>query len=76
MTFVTGDRYPGWKGNLMVGSLRFRYLNRCVLENNKVVKQELLLKNIGRIRCVAMSRDGYLYVSVEEPGYIFKVSVE
>lgn len=76
MAFVTGDRYPGWKGNLMVGSLRFRYLNRCVLENNKVVKQELLLKNIGRVRCVAMSRDGYLYVSVEEPGYIFRLAVE
>ena len=73
MTFVTGDRYPAWKGNAMVASLRFKYLNRCEMDGNQVVKQENLLENIGRMRCVAMGPDGYMYVSVEEPGFIFKL---
>ena len=72
-TFVTGDRYKAWKGDLMVASLRFMYLNRCKLEGNKIVSQENLLKNIGRMRFVEMGRDGYLYVGVEEPGYIFRL---
>ena len=72
-TFVTGDRYKAWKGDFMVASLRFMYLNRCKLEGNKIVSQENLLKNIGRMRFVEMGRDGYLYVGVEEPGYIFRL---
>jgi len=73
MAFVTSDKYPGWKGNLMMGSLRFQYLNRCVLKNGKVVKQENLLPNLGRMRDVRLGPDGYLYVSVENPGYIFRL---
>lgn len=73
MAFVDGTKYPGWKDNLMVGSLRFQYLNRCVLEGNKIVKQENILKNIGRLRNVDMGPDGYLYVSVEDPGYVFRL---
>lgn len=74
MTFITGDRYPAWKGNLLIGSLRFQYLNRCVLENGKVVKEEILLQNIGRLRSVEMGRDGYIYVGVEgKEGYVFRL---
>lgn len=73
MAFVEGNKYPGWKGDLLVGSLRFQYLNRCVLEGNKVVKEENLLKNIGRLRNVKMGPDGYIYVSVEDPGYLFRL---
>ena len=72
-TFVTGDKYKAWKGDLMVTSLRFMYLNRCKLNGNKIVSQENLLKNIGRMRFVEMGRDGYMYVGVEEPGYIFRL---
>jgi aldose sugar dehydrogenase len=72
-TFVTGDRYKGWKGNFMVTSLRFMYLNRCTIKDNKIVAQENILKNIGRMRFVEMGTDGYLYVGVEEPGFIFRL---
>jgi len=74
MAFVTGDRYKNWKGNLLVGSLRFKYLNRCVLKGNKIVRQEMLLKNIGRLRDVRMGPDGYIYVSVESPGAILRLT--
>lgn len=72
MAFVTSDIYKGWKGNLMVGSLRFEYLNRCVLKDGKVVKEELLFKNIGRVRDVRQAPDGYLYIAVEGQG-VFKL---
>ena len=72
MTFVNSKIYKGWEGNLMVGSLRFEYLNRCVIKNKKVVKEELLFKNIGRIREVRMAPDGYLYIGVEGKG-VFKI---
>jgi glucose/arabinose dehydrogenase len=72
MALVQGDRYPQWKGNLLVGSLRFKYLSRCILKGTKVVRQEMLLKNIGRLRDVRMGPDGYIYVAVEG-GYVFRL---
>lgn len=73
MTFVDSNVYGDWKGDLLVGSLRFKYLNRCVIENEKVVREEILMKNIGRVRNVKVGNDGYIYVAVEYPGYIFRL---
>ena len=71
MAFVTSNKYPNWKGNLMVGSLKFKYLNRVVLENNKVIKEEKILENmVGKVRNVRQSPDGYLYVAVEQLGVL------
>lgn len=67
MAFVTGNIYKPWKGALLVGSLRFKYLNLCYLDGNKVVSEEKLLKNIGRLRDVRVGPDGYIYIAVEKP---------
>ncbi len=73
MAFVTGDRYPGWKHHILIGSLKFRYLERVELDGYNVVDQERLLEGIGRVRNVAMSPDGYIYVAMEKPGFIVKL---
>jgi glucose/arabinose dehydrogenase len=73
LTFVNSDKYPAWKGNLMIGSLRFNYLNRCVIKDNKVVSQEKVLVNLGRMRNVKLGADGYLYVGTENPGMVFRL---
>ena len=70
MGFVTGNKYPDWKGNLLVGSLKFQYLNRCVLQNNKVVKEEKLLEGLGRVRNVKQAPDGFIYVAIEFKGIV------
>ncbi|MCF8381770.1 MAG: PQQ-dependent sugar dehydrogenase [Bacteroidales bacterium] len=73
MDFVEGDIYPAWKGNILVGSLRFKYVVRCVLDGNKVVHQEHLVDGPGRVRNVKMGPDGYIYVAIEDPGRILKI---
>ena len=74
LTLVDSDKYPGWKGDLLAGSLRFQYLSRLVLDGNKVVGEERLLENIGRLRTVNMGNDGYIYIGVEDPGYVFRLT--
>lgn len=73
MTFVDSDHYPAWKNNILIGSLRFQYLERVELDGQKVVEQEKLLEGIGRVRNVEISPDGFIYVAVEEPGFIVKL---
>ncbi len=70
MAFITSDIYPGWKGNLLVGSLKFQYLNRCVIKNNKVIKEEKLIEGLGRLRSVKEGPDGYIYVGIENLGIV------
>ena len=70
MAFSTSDVYKDWKNNLFVGSLKFEYLERLVIEGNKVVKREKILDKIGRVRNVKQGPDGYLYLGVEGKGII------
>jgi glucose/arabinose dehydrogenase len=64
MAFVTSDTYgSAWRGNLLVGSLKFQYLNRIVLDGHKVVREEKLLTELNqRIRDVRQGPDGLIYV--------------
>lgn len=73
LAFVTGTQYKGWEGNVLSGSLRFQFLERSVLKGNKVIKEEILFKNIGRLRDVRMAPDGFIYIAVESPGRIYKL---
>jgi aldose sugar dehydrogenase len=73
MSFVTGDTYPAWKGNLLVGSLKFRYVARLELDGGKVLHEEKLLENLGRIRSITQGPDGYIYVGTESPGLVVKI---
>ena len=68
MDFVSSDKYPEWKGNLLVGSLAFQYLERLELKNNKVVYREKLLDGMGRVRSVRQGPDGFMYVGIEGKG--------
>jgi glucose/arabinose dehydrogenase len=67
MAFYTGERFPKWKGDLFVGSLKFQLLVRLRLEGDKVVNEERLLQGaLGRVRDVRMGPDGFLYLLTDE----------
>jgi glucose/arabinose dehydrogenase len=70
MAFITSDIYPGWKGNLLVGSLKFQYVDKVILEDGKVVKEERLLDGLGRVRSINQGPDGYIYVGIENKGIV------
>lgn len=73
MDILLGDKYPAWKDDIFMGSLKFKYLERAIMEDEKVIGHEKLLENIGRVRNVKVSPDGYLYVGIENPGKIIKL---
>ena len=68
MAFVSSDKYPGWEGDLLVGSLAFQYLEKLDLDGESVTKREKLMENIGRVRNVRQGPDGFIYVAVENKG--------
>ena len=63
MAFYTGDRFPRWRGDLFIGSLKFRLLVRLRLDGEKVVHEERMLADqLGRIRDVRQGPDGLIYL--------------
>ncbi len=73
--WYTGDRYPGWKGSLFVGSMQPGALVRLALENGRVTTEERYLGSLGdRIRDVQQGPDGLLYlVTDEDDGRVLRV---
>ena len=72
MAYVDSDIYPEWKNSILVGSLKFLYLERLEFDENGVTKREKIFPGIGRVRDVNLGPDGYVYISVEAIG-IFRV---
>ena len=71
MAFVTSDIYSAWKGNLMVGSLKFNYIVLCTVEdNNRITGEKIVFNGIGRVRNIRQGPDGYIYVATEGNGIV------
>ena len=73
--FYTGDLFPDWKGNLFVGALAGQALHRLVLDGEKVVGEEVLLKDLReRIRDVRQGPDGAIWLLTDDPqGRVLRV---
>lgn len=70
MAFVTGNKYPEWKGHLLVGSLKFNYVELVKLDGVKVIGREKIAEDIGRVRNVKMGPDGLIYIALEGRGIV------
>jgi len=67
LAFYEGDKFPGWRGNMLVGALKDEMLVRLELDGEKVVKEERMMRNtIGRIRDVRVGPDGYVYLLTDD----------
>ena len=65
MIFYTGDRFSGWKGDILVGGMRGQRLMRLRLKDRKVVGEEVLIQDMGRMRDVQQGPDGSIYVAID-----------
>jgi glucose/arabinose dehydrogenase len=71
--FYTGSRFPQWKNDLFVGALAQEEVRRLRIEGGKVVHQEVLFKDAGRVRDVVNGPDGSLYIAFNGPDRIARL---
>ena len=63
MAFYTGDKFPGWKGSILIGALAGELVSRLETQGNRVTGEERILQELGeRIRDVRQGPDGYVYL--------------
>ena len=80
MTLYTGDKYPGWTGDLIIGAMNGPAglkLVRVDLEDGRIGEASDHLTDIDRpIRDVVQGTDGYLYIVTNElDGGVFRLDV-
>ncbi len=65
--FVTSDKFPRWKNNMLVGSLNGLSIQRIAFDQPSQAEQrEPLLRSMNiRFRDVVQGPDGFLYVATE-----------
>jgi len=72
-----GDMFPEWKGDLLVGSLKFALLSRLDRDDSgKIGKEERMLEGtFGRIRDVNVAPDGSIWLLTDESnGAVIRLS--
>lgn len=74
LTFYSGDQFPRWKNNLFVGGLSYETVQRLVVVDDRVIYKEEILKNLGRVRDVQESPDGAIYVVLNDPHAVVRLS--
>ena len=68
MAFYEGDRFPRWRGNVLIGALRGQSVIRVQLDGEKFVADELMLSGaVPRIRDVRIGPDGLVYLLTDLP---------
>jgi glucose/arabinose dehydrogenase len=66
LNFYAGDLFPKWKHQLFLASLAAEQFLRIEIVGGKAVSQEVLFKDLGRIRHVITGPDGALYVLLQK----------
>jgi glucose/arabinose dehydrogenase len=72
--FYQGEAFSKWKNKLLVGALKFEELSLLDIEADRVMHQEVILKNFGRVRDIGLDPEGNIYVVVNKPDRIIKLS--
>jgi glucose/arabinose dehydrogenase len=76
LLLYTGDLFADWKGNFLVGSLKYMQVQRLVMKDGQVVAHEVLAEDIGeRVRDVKQGPDGAVYL-VTDDGRIVRMAPE
>ncbi|MCR9255768.1 MAG: PQQ-dependent sugar dehydrogenase [Alphaproteobacteria bacterium] len=64
--FYDGDRFPAWRGDLFVGSLKFGLISRLDMEDGEIVGEERLMDGaFGRVRDVRIGPDGAIWFATD-----------
>ncbi len=74
LDFYTGDLFKKWKNKLMVGALKYEQVSLLDIENDRVMHEEVILKNAGRVRDVTTGPDGAIYVVLNNPDKVIRIT--
>jgi glucose/arabinose dehydrogenase len=77
LALYRGDAFPNWRGHLLAGGLSGQRITLLELDGQEVVREETLVRGIGRVRDVRIGPEGYVYIAIDgrdgEPSSIVRL---
>jgi glucose/arabinose dehydrogenase/mono/diheme cytochrome c family protein len=68
VSFYTANRYPGWRNSsLFVSMLTGQKLMRLEINGRRIVEQEPIFEQFGRVRQIISGPDGLFYLLLQNP---------
>ena len=63
--FHSGEAFPAWNHNLFLGTLSRNEVHRIEIKDGHAVHSEVLIRDLGRIRDLAVGPKGHIYLLIE-----------
>ncbi|HKJ66409.1 MAG TPA: PQQ-dependent sugar dehydrogenase [bacterium] len=74
--FYDGDLFSYWKNYLLVSALAYEEVRLLNIVGDRVIHQEVILKDAGRVREAVAGPDGAIYVVLNDPHMILRLTLE
>ena len=74
LDFYRGRLFPEWNNHLLNGALKYEQVELLDIGQDRVIHVETILKNAGRVRDVACGPDGAIYVVLNGPDIILRLT--
>lgn len=74
LDYGRGNLFKAWNGDLFAGGLSGQSVDRIRVKDGKMVEFEPIVRGRGRVRDVRFGPDGALYVLLNDPGRILRVT--
>jgi aldose sugar dehydrogenase len=74
LDFYQGDLFPKWNNRLLVGALKYEEVRLLDIVDDRVIHEQVILKNAGRVRDVATGPEGAIYVVLNSPDAVIRLT--
>lgn len=74
MAFYTGSLFEDWNNKLLITALKYEEVRLLDVKENRVLHDQVILKNAGRVRDIAVGPDGAIYVVLNDPGTVLRLT--
>ncbi len=74
LDFYRGSLFSKWRNKLLVGALKYEDVRLLNIENDRVMHEEVIVKNLGRVRDVSTGPDGAVYVVLNTPDIVLRLT--
>jgi glucose/arabinose dehydrogenase len=69
-----GKEFPEWNGYLLAGALKYKELRLIEIKDGSYQKERIILKDQGRVRDIKTGPDGAIYVVLNGPGKVLRLT--
>ncbi len=73
LDFYSGKMFPKWQNRLLVGALKYEEVRLLQIHKDRVIHEETIVKNLGRVRDVQTGPDGAIYIVLNNPDKVIRL---